>query len=138
MIGKDAYVPGGFLVPGKKGHISKIDYSKALGSSDSDWIHLVENDKGFFHRIMKLNMLNKAATGYDSGERLVSCRGYKSVFGKSGGEMVMLDPNGDGSMDLLDIVPGCDCFFAPVDLNEDGIIEFIAPAFFGKKVIFTF
>ncbi len=35
--------------------------------------------------------------GDDDGERLVSCKGWKGVFGGSGGEMVYLEPHADGS-----------------------------------------
>ena len=137
--GRHLVVPGGFLVPGKKGHISLIDYdayrdNETPGSPDSQWIELVSGDKGFFHRVEKINMLNKAAPEGDNGERFVTCRGYKGVFNQGGGEMVMLKPKPDGSHEAVDLAKGCDCFFAPVDLNKDGILEFIVPQFFGQKL----
>jgi len=126
-------VPGGFLVPGKKGHISIMDYKLFRDAPQTRWTELVKNDHGFFHRVEKINLLNKAAQSGDNGERFLTCRGYKSVLGKSGGEMVYLDPKEDGTMEIKEIAKGCDCFFAPIDLNKDGIPEFIIPAFFGQK-----
>lgn len=49
--------------------------------------------------------------------------------------MEYLQPNSDGSFSAVKIADGCDCFFATLDLNNDGIMEFIVPQFFTKKLV---
>ena len=131
-------VAGGFLVPGKKGHISAMDYVTFRQSNGTavKWTPLVqETGDGFFHRVEKVNIYNRATPAGQSGERMISCRGHKGVFNQGGGEMVYLElrENGKG-FEAKNMAQGCDCFFASVDYNNDGIPEFIVPAFFGKKV----
>lgn len=88
------------------------------------------------HRyIPQVNVLNKAAHAPDTGERMVTCRGWKTLLGKSGGELVYLEPNRHtGEFTLKKMADGCDCFFIPVDFNGDGVMEFVVPEFFGQKL----
>jgi hypothetical protein len=128
-------VPGGFLVPGKKGHISSLDYVKYREDpTTTDWVKLVDDKKGFYHRVEMANVYNKAAKEGDSGERLISCRGWKGIFNGGSGEMVYLEPTGNETYEARVIEQGCDCYFVQVDLNNDGIMEFIVPAFFSSKL----
>ena len=147
-------VPGGFLVPGKKGHISMMDYDAfRMGNTSAQWVPMVTDDQGFYHRVQKINVYNQAARQGDSGERLVSCRGQKGVLDGGHGEMIFIEaikdaapamaarrvskgPQGQNGYRVQTIASGCDCYFTTVDYNKDGIPEFIIPAFFGKKLIY--
>jgi hypothetical protein len=150
------YVAGGFLVPGKRGHLSVMHLDDTLANSTKasdygSWRELIDGGKDFFHRVQSINILNKAASGNDDGHRLVTCRGRKGLVGSGGGEMVYLAKTEDTKLDsghlvfadgpestsvaLGQIMKGCDVFFAPIDLNKDGIMEFIVPAFFTEKLL---
>ncbi|KAI3640814.1 hypothetical protein MIR68_001692 [Amoeboaphelidium protococcarum] len=126
---------GGFLVPGKKGHVSVLDLKQFKSGKSAQWKELIGNDKGFFHRSSVVQIAPPSLSGSDDGKRLVTCRGRKGIFDGGSGEMIYLDKKSDGSYVEHLIAPGCDCFFVPIDLNGDGVMEFIIPEFFGKKLI---
>lgn len=127
------YAPGGFLVPGKRGHIARMNVSDYL-RAESKWTEMVSVDKGFFHRIQSINLLNNSPDPTNnSGNRLVSCRGWKGTFGGHEGEMVYFDPS-EAHPEMHHLAHGCDVFFATIDINHDGILEFIVPVFFGSQL----
>lgn len=129
VIGNKLYVPGGFLVPGKKGHISMADLSEVVSGTPVSWKKLAQNDAGFFHRVKSVPILG--GNGNDT-HRLLSCRGKKGVFDKGGGEMVYYNPV---DKTLRTLFEGCDCYFETVDFNSDGVFEFVIPQFFGQKLM---
>lgn len=156
-------VAGGFLVPGKHGHVSMLDYRafrRHEASELVEWTTMVQDGSGFYHRVKRVNVFNRAAAQGDDGYRWVTCRGEKSVFGQSQGQMIFIEPpsatSGDNSenetrerssvvgsgprgvngFNVYSILKEwCDCYFETVDLNRDGIPEFLIPSFFGKKFI---
>ena len=144
LDGDTVFSAGGFLVPGKKGHISSMPLQSFLSddSASQRWTRIIENDDGFFHRVQRANVLGKQADGSvsSSNSRLISCRGLKGVFDNGGGEMVYFDPVLDERgntvrYDVRTIYDGCDCFFEQIDLNGDGVMEFVIPQFFGSKLV---
>jgi hypothetical protein len=47
--------------------------------------------------------------------------------------MVYLEKGQNGQYEAIELTKGCDCFFEPVDLDGDGIVEFLSPEYFGGK-----
>lgn len=89
VIGDDYVVPGkyklvwfliilgGFLVPFKNGHISALS-TKDLYNKSAHWKEYIKpTGNGFFHNVQELN------------GQMVTCLGFKSVFGSSGGYLYM-------------------------------------------------
>ncbi|KAL2631111.1 hypothetical protein R1flu_015797 [Riccia fluitans] len=141
LNGEDVLVPGGFLIPWKNpGHISTMKLKDFRENYDkAKWKQLVKDTgNAYFHRVQPVNVYGNSFRN-SSGVRMVSCRGRKPIFSffqKAGGEMVFLEPKegGDG-FDVQVIKEGCDTFFRVVDLNKDGIPEFIIPQFYTEYLV---
>jgi hypothetical protein len=54
VIQDDLVAAGGFLVPGKRGHISTLNYADFVAGKSVEWKPLVSPSDGFFHRVEKV------------------------------------------------------------------------------------
>jgi hypothetical protein len=135
LIGNELFVSGGFLLPFKSGSIKMLDYSEVVKKEKASWTTIAQPKNGFFHRVLKVNLLNKAAKGNDDGYRYISCKGQKSFFGNGNGELVYFDKVQDSYEMRVLLGNSCDFFIDTIDINNDGIAEFIVPLFFEKKLM---
>jgi len=122
---KHLLVSYGFFFPGKRtGGVSLVDVSAGIDKASITEL-TEEKDTYFYHHSELVDMDG------DGVADLVAARASKPIFGSNDAELVWVKNNGDGTFgDTKVVAKGPDVAFRPVDLDGDGMVEFVSTEFF--------